>query len=160
VYGIIHDMHIDDDGLVRQLVTAEAVDEAIIADNRVNRNVPVEISVLFVGYRGGGRSATCCRRARRSAWMPYYLCDARRRCASSPARVASATSGISCGRRPAGGRTVSGALQPGAGRTTAEAGRPGMVQAATQELITLLRDDYPNLDDRARRLSDACDLFA
>ena len=41
IYGLIHDIHIDDDGLVRQLVTAEGIDEAIIADNRVNRNVPI-----------------------------------------------------------------------------------------------------------------------
>lgn len=55
VYGLIHDIHIDDDGLVRQLVTAEGVDEAVIADNRVNRNVPLELSVLTVGYRLDGK---------------------------------------------------------------------------------------------------------
>ena len=42
VYGLIHDIHIDDDGLVRQLVTADGVDAAVIADNRLNRNGPVE----------------------------------------------------------------------------------------------------------------------
>src|SRR5512139_973261 len=55
IYGLIHDIHIDDDGLVRQLVTAEGVEENIIADNRENRNVPVEISVLAVGYKQNGR---------------------------------------------------------------------------------------------------------
>lgn len=54
IFGIIHDIHIDDDGIVRQLVTADSVDDAVIADNRVNRNVPVEISVLTVGYRQEG----------------------------------------------------------------------------------------------------------
>jgi len=53
IFGLIHDIRIDDDGLVRQLVTAEGIDEAIIADNRVNRNVPVEMSVLAVGYQEG-----------------------------------------------------------------------------------------------------------
>ena len=55
VYGLIHDIHIDDDGLVRQLVTADGVEEAIIADNRINRNVPLEMSVLTVGYRLDGK---------------------------------------------------------------------------------------------------------
>lgn len=55
VYGIITDIHIDDDGIVRQLVTADNVDPAIIADNRMNRNVPVEISVLTVGYQENGQ---------------------------------------------------------------------------------------------------------
>ena len=50
IYGLIHDIHIDDDGLVRQLVTAQQVNEDIIQDNRLNRSVPVEISVLFIGY--------------------------------------------------------------------------------------------------------------
>ena len=42
---------LEDDGLVRQLVTTEGIDEAIIADNRINRNVPVEMAVLVVGYQ-------------------------------------------------------------------------------------------------------------
>ncbi len=51
VLGLIYDIHIDDDGLVRQLVTAgQPVSQEIIADNRLNRNVPVEISALFTGY--------------------------------------------------------------------------------------------------------------
>src|SRR5690242_6766311 len=53
-YGLIYDIHIDDDGLVRQLVTADAIPEAVLVDNRVNRNVPVEISVLFIGYQQNG----------------------------------------------------------------------------------------------------------
>ncbi len=50
-YGLISDIHIDDDGLVRQLVTSASVPDAVIQDNRLNRNVPVEMSVLFVGYK-------------------------------------------------------------------------------------------------------------
>ena len=51
IYGLIYDIHIDDDGLVRQLITAEGVNEDVIADNRLNRNVPLEMSVLSIGYR-------------------------------------------------------------------------------------------------------------
>ena len=51
IYGLIHDIRVDDDDLVRQLVTTGDVDETIIADNRVNRNVPVEISAIVVGYQ-------------------------------------------------------------------------------------------------------------
>ncbi|MDK2980902.1 MAG: hypothetical protein PWQ55_1249 [Chloroflexota bacterium] len=52
-YGLVADIHIDDDGLVRQLATSPAISEAVIQDNRVNRNVPVELSILFVGQRSG-----------------------------------------------------------------------------------------------------------
>ncbi len=49
IYGLVHDIHIDDDGLVRQLVSAD-VSEEVIEDNRQNRNVPIEISVVFIGW--------------------------------------------------------------------------------------------------------------
>lgn len=55
VYGLIHDIHIDDDGLVRQLVTADHVSPEVIEDNRERRIVPVEISVLSVGYEMSGQ---------------------------------------------------------------------------------------------------------
>jgi len=51
VYGLIYDIHIEDDGLVRQLITAQDVPEEVLRDNRENRNVPVEIAVLTVGYQ-------------------------------------------------------------------------------------------------------------
>jgi hypothetical protein len=51
IFGLVYDIQIDDDGLVRQLVTAEHVSDLLIQDNRLNRNIPVEISVLFVGYK-------------------------------------------------------------------------------------------------------------
>ncbi len=54
IFGLVYDIHIDDDGLVRQLVTAEHVNEMLIQDNRLNRNIPAEISVLFVGYQKDG----------------------------------------------------------------------------------------------------------
>jgi len=53
-YGIIYNITVMDDGLVQQLVTAENVDATVIADNRINRNVPLEISVLTLGYKRGG----------------------------------------------------------------------------------------------------------
>jgi hypothetical protein len=55
VYGLIHDIHIDDDGLVRQLVTADNVSAEVMKDNRERRIVPVEMSVLAVGYEQSGR---------------------------------------------------------------------------------------------------------
>jgi len=54
IYGLIYDMHIDDDPLVRRLVLTEPHDETIIKDQRENRMLPVEMSVLAVGYRQNG----------------------------------------------------------------------------------------------------------
>ena len=55
IFGLIHDIHIDDDGLVRQLVTADNVSDEVMKDNRERRIVPVEMSVLAVGYEQDGK---------------------------------------------------------------------------------------------------------
>src|SRR3990170_6632514 len=55
VYGLIYDIHIDDDGLVRQLVTTGDIKEDIRRDSRERRIVPVEMSVLTVGFEQGGK---------------------------------------------------------------------------------------------------------
>src|SRR5512137_1893895 len=55
VYGLIYDIHIDDDGLVRQLVTAGNISPEVMHDNRERRIAPVEMSVLTVGYEQDGR---------------------------------------------------------------------------------------------------------
>ena len=54
VYGLIYDMHIDDDPLVRRLVLAEEPGQAVIEDQRSNRLLPIEMSVLAIGYKLGG----------------------------------------------------------------------------------------------------------
>jgi hypothetical protein len=55
VIGLIYAISIDDDPLVRQLVLANNMPVAAIRDQRENRMVPVEISVLNVGYIQDGR---------------------------------------------------------------------------------------------------------
>ena len=54
VYGLIYDIRVDDDGLVKQLISAGTIDNNVIQDNLINRNVPVEIGVLFIGYMEDG----------------------------------------------------------------------------------------------------------
>jgi hypothetical protein len=51
IYGLIYDMHIDDDPLVRRLVLADEPRQSVIEDQRSNRLLPIEMSVLAVGYR-------------------------------------------------------------------------------------------------------------
>ncbi len=49
--GLIYAVEIKDDMLVNELVMAEAVNSSILRDQRENRMVPMEISVLSVGCR-------------------------------------------------------------------------------------------------------------
>ncbi|GAB4513870.1 MAG: hypothetical protein OHK0046_15170 [Anaerolineae bacterium] len=50
IVGLIYSVEIKDDLLINELVMAEAVDVNILRDQRENRMIPVEISVLNVGY--------------------------------------------------------------------------------------------------------------
>jgi hypothetical protein len=54
VYGLIHDVRMEDDPYVRQIAVQEEVRAEHIEDQRRNRQVPIEVGVLVVGYRRGG----------------------------------------------------------------------------------------------------------
>lgn len=54
IYGLIYDMHVDDDPLVRRLILAENPSPTVINDQRQNRMLPVEMSVVAVGYQQDG----------------------------------------------------------------------------------------------------------
>ena len=144
VYGMIHDIHIDDDGLVRQLVTAEGVDTAIIEDNRQNRNVPLEMSVLAVGYRQDGRISHLLPPHPPLSLDMIYLCEDEEVCAFSGTGRFGYFRHLLRNKDLPLGELLAAHMQQ-AGAAHAAAGNPGWVNTATQELITLLRDDYPTL---------------
>ena len=144
IFGLIHDIRIDDDGLVRQLVTAEGVDENVIADNRLNRNVPLEMSVLSVGYSQSGRISHLLPPRPPLSLDVIYLC--------TPAEVRQFTSEgrfgyfrhiLRAADLPVGELLATHFQQAQEAHTMA--GNQGWVSDATQELITLLRDDYSTL---------------
>jgi len=145
IYGMIYDIHIDDDGLVRQLVTAESIRPEVIEDNRINRNVPVEYSVLHVGYQEEGRISHLL------PPRPPLSLDA-----IFPCEDAELVTFTSAGRfgyfrhilRAAGDLPVGEILAAHIAQALPaqkQAGQPGWRDRAVQELITLLRDDYPTL---------------
>jgi hypothetical protein len=144
VYGLIYDIHIDDDGLVRQLVTAEAVDAAIIADNRVNRNVPLEMSVLSVGYQKDGRIVHLLPPRPPLSLDQILLCDVGELLAfTSTGRFGYFRHILRAQDLPVGELLAAHLQQAQAAHVTA--GNAEWLNAATQELIILLRDDYATL---------------
>lgn len=75
VYGLLYNLHIDDDPLVRQLVLADAVTDETIRDQRHNRIVPVEISVLTVAYRSGDALVHALPPRPPLSLDPIFVCD-------------------------------------------------------------------------------------
>lgn len=146
IYGLIHNIHVDDDGLVRQLVTAEGVDEAVIADNRENRNVPLEMSVLSVGYRQNGHIFHLLPPRPPLSLDVIYLCgQAELREFTGAARYGYFRHILRAVDQPVGEVLAAHLAQAGAAH--AAVGNLGWIEAATQELIVLLRDDYGLLMD-------------
>jgi hypothetical protein len=153
IYGLIHEIAIDDDGLVRQLVTAEGVSAEVIADNRQNRNVPLEMRVLAVGYAAGGQIYHLLPPRPPLSLDAIYLCD--------PEDVRRFTSAGQFGyfrhvlraKELPVGELLAAHIQQ-AREAHQAVGDTAWVGAATQELITLLRDDYPTLMNVLGALAD------
>ncbi len=141
VYGLITDIHIDDDGLVRQLVTAGNVSPEVMHDNRERRIVPVEMSVLAVGYEQGGKISHLLPPRPPLSLDVIYLCSD-----SELARFTSAGHfgyfrHILQAKDIPIGEVLAAHILDVKRKTKNET----WVEAATRELITLLRDDYPTL---------------
>jgi hypothetical protein len=54
--GLIYAVRVDDDPLVSELVRADTVEDNVLRDQRENRLIPVEISVINVGWRDNVRT--------------------------------------------------------------------------------------------------------
>lgn len=141
VYGLIHDIHIDDDGLVRQLVTAGNVSEEIIRDNRERRTVPVEMSVLTVGYEEENVVRHLLPPRPPLSLDVIHLCTAQEIARFlADGRFGYFRLILRARDLPLGELLASHLLE--VKRAT---GRNDWVEAATRELIVLLRDDYATL---------------
>jgi hypothetical protein len=144
IYGLIYDIRINDDGLVRQLVTAEGIDEDVLQDNRVNRNVPVEVSVLHVGYRSAGRIFHLLPPRPPLSLDAIYVCGQKEACAFTESGRFGYFRHVLRAEEVAVGELLAAHIQL-VGAYHAKLGNPGWASCAVQELIVLLRDDYPTL---------------
>ena len=154
VYGLIHDIHIDEDGIVRQLVTADQVDENVIADNRVNRNVPVEISVLTVGYAHNGQIRHLLPPRPPLSLDVIYQCSAEEMRAFTRADRFGYFRHLLRSKDAPIGEMIAAHVEQ-VSQAHKEVGDQEWPQAAMSELITLLRDDYHTLMSVLGALGDA-----
>src|SRR5512137_1747663 len=141
VYGLIYDIHIDDDGLVRQLVTADNVSAEVMRDNRERRIVPVEMSVLSVGYEQEGRISHLLPPRPPLSLDVIYACDDKESVKFT--RTFGYFRHILNAQEAPVGELIAAHLQQAGAAHGAEGTK--WKEAATHEIITLLRDDYPTL---------------
>ncbi len=141
IYGLIHDIHIDDDGLVRQLVTADNVSEEVMRDNRERRIVPVEMSVLTVGYEQDGKIYHLLPPRPPLSLDVIYLCDEK----ELKRFVTSGRFGYFRHILRAEDLPIGEILAAHLKQAQEQVKDNQWIESATHELITLLRDDYPTL---------------
>lgn len=143
-FGLIYDIRISDDGLVTQLATSPQISPEIVADNRLNRNVPVEMSILSVGMEAAGEISYLLPPRPPLSLERITLCD--------PQEVSRFTGKGSFGyfrhilrgtEFPPAELLASHLKQ--AARANLENGNPTWLESAEGELISLLRNDYPTL---------------
>ncbi len=150
VYGLIHDIRIDDDGLVRQLVTSNNVSDDVMRDNRENRIVPVEMSVLAVGYEQDGKVHHLLPPRPPLSLDVIYLCG--------PSEIVKFTEKFGYFRHILNakdapiGEVLAAHIQQAGKAHGVESGK--WKEKAVAELIALLRDDYPTLMSALGALAD------
>ncbi len=144
VFGLIYDIHIDDDGLVRQLITSDSVPDEVFADNRENRNVPVEIGVLALGYEENGRIYHLLPPRPPLSLDAIYLCtDAEVARFTGAGRFGYFRQILRDQDKPVEELLAAHLMQ--ARPAQVGAGNEDWFEQAVKELITLLRDDYQRL---------------
>lgn len=155
IFGVIHDIHIDDDGLVRQLVTADNVSEEVLRDNRERRIVPVEMAVLAVGYEENGVISHLLPPRPPLSLDEIYLCpDADIARFTSAGRFGYLRHILRAKDAPIG-EILAAHIQMAGRAHGKQSGK--WREAAMQELITLLRDDYPTLMGVLSALGDVAE---
>ncbi len=144
IFGLITNIQINDDGLVKQLVSGLSIPSEYTADNRYNRNLPVEIYVLAVGFQRAYRLYHRLPPRPPLSLDALYLCD--------DAELVRFTNSGGYGYfrhilrledQPVEELLVAHLAQARAANELQS--KPDWYGGACQELITLLRDDYPRL---------------
>lgn len=151
IYGIIYDISIVDDGVVRQLATAENVHPAAIADQRTNRNVPMEMSIATLGYKREAVSHLLPPRPALSLDV-ISLCSADEVVEFTGASFGYLRHLLRNIELPVSNLLAAHVQQ--AAEAHAAMGNDAWGRAAAEELIILLRDDYPVLMDVLGVLGD------
>ncbi len=147
VYGLIHDVRMEDDPFVRQMAAAEDLPSEYVEDMR-RRQVPIEVGVLVVGCRQAGAIH------HRLPPQPPLSLDVIHTCAAD--EVAAFTERFDYFRLVLDNRDLPvdellAANLRYAATARGEAG-PAFLLEAGRELARLLAQDLPRLDGLLRRI--------
>ncbi len=144
IYGLITNILINDDSLVRQLVSGVSIPTEYTADNRYNRNLPVEIHVLTVGYAQNGSISHRLPPRPPLSLDELHLCNLDELCHFTSLNDQSYLRHIlRLLDQPVEELLAAHLRQAKSAHESAD--DSAWYEQACQKMITLLRDDYPRL---------------
>ncbi len=154
IYGLVTDVQIEEDGFLRQLAAAEEIPEEVLMDNRTNRNVPIVLRVLFIGYADENGISHLLPPSPPLSLSSIFRCDS-----TETARF-TAHGNFGYFRHMLRAVNVPAAELFAVHIRLASIAQnakhnEGWTKAAVEELITLLRDDYAGLTAILGALGDA-----
>jgi hypothetical protein len=154
IFGLVYDIHIDDDGLVRQLAAVSNVPDEVIFDNRTNRNMPVEMSIIFIGYSIENKISHLLPPRPPLSLDEMYICDAEDlRNFTNAGHFGYFRHFISEQDMPVG-ELLSAHLQP-VNAAQRDDGNPNWINEAIHEIIALLRNNHELMTSVLSAISDA-----
>ncbi len=149
VFGLIYDIQVPDDPSVRQLILAGEMESVMIMDQRDNRLVPIEVSVLVVGFQQGEQIIQGLPPQPPVSMDQLFLCDEEniRRFTDKLDYIRLT---LNSAQIPAEELLVANLRQATAARPPEE--QRGFVLKAGRELARLLSSDLVKLDSILRRI--------
>jgi len=153
IYGLVSDVHIDDDGLVRQLAAVGTLPETVIEDNRINRNIPLELSVIFIGSEAQGKISHLLPPRPPLSLDEMIVCDDAMVHAFTSAGRFGYMRHILADENAPTSDLLTAFLQT-ADKANRAHGSTGWIKAAVQEIIILLRGDHERLTVVLSAISD------
>nr|WP_321508956.1 hypothetical protein [uncultured Hyphomonas sp.] len=144
IFGLIYDIRIQDDGLVKQLITSDVLADEAWLDTRGNRTVPVEIGVLALGYEQDGAISHLLPPRPPLSLDEIFLCTLEEIVTFTGAgRMGYLRHILRDQNKPVA--DLLAAHLKNAREVQEAAGHLEWFDAAVEELITLMKDDYPTL---------------
>ncbi len=142
LYGIIYNIGIGDDGLVRRTLTGDNLPPSVRADMRERRLVPVEMYVQAVGYEQAGRIRHLLPPRPPLGFDEVYLCSAAEKKRFAPGGRWGYLRHLAENRELPLGDVLAAHLQIMA---AAQENPADWLTAAVDEVVRLLRDDANRL---------------
>ena len=150
-YGLIYNVAFGDDLLVRQLIGTPDIPQEVIRDQRENRQIPIEVSILVVGFHDGQGIRQYLPSQPPPALNEILLCDASEVIAFTQQFDYFRTVLAAGGDVPADELLAATLRAASRYRGGGEPDRDFLIQAG-RELARLLNDDLLRLDGLLRRI--------